>query len=261
LLKKYITAVLIILSITQIKVVNSAENSTKNTTITMCVAHFPPHQIALPGQIPIGENITATQHLFNKLGFNIHFTENNSFWRCLGMLKAGKIDVMSGLLDAPERRDFAHLFAYNSLETKSFYVNKNGPRIKSFSDLKGLKVAVLKEIKQFKEFDNAPSGFFEKVYVNDMSAAFRVLAAGKVDVVISTDFSDLDKYKEQITTEIEEIKIKLNEASLLFIGLSKKSKIAYLAPKLEELSREMRKNNEFEKVINKFKIAHPEYYH
>ena len=256
-LKKHITALIIILYIAQIKAANSAENK----TITMCVAHYPPYQVALPGQIPIGENIVATTHLFNKLGFTVRFTENNSFWRCLGMLKAGKVDVMSGLLDAPERRDFAHLFAYNSLEKKSFYVKKSGPKINGFSDLKGLKVAVLKGIKQFEKFDNAPSDYLEKVYVNDMPAAFRVLAAGKVDVVISTDFSDLDKFRAQMTEEIEEIEIKLDKASLLFIALSKKSKMAYLAPRFEKLSKEMYKNNEFNNVINEFKVKHPEYYH
>jgi len=256
LLKNYIPVLITILSITLIKMANSAENK----TLTMCVSHFPPHQIVLPGQIPTGENIATTTHFFNKLGFTIRFTQNNSFWRCLGMLKAGKVDLMSGLLDAPERRDFAHLLAYSSLAKKSIYVNKNGPEISKFSDLKGLKVAVLKDIKQFKQFDNAPADYFEKVYVNDMPAAFRVLAAGKVDVVISTDFSELDKFRKQITQEIKEITIDLDETALLFIGLSKKSKIAYLAPKFAELSKEMYENNEFKQVIKDFKANNPEHY-
>lgn len=163
-------------------------------------------------------------------------------------------------LNAPKRRDFAHLLAYSSLAKKSIYVNKNGPEISKFSDLKGLKVAVLKDIKQFKQFDNAPADYFEKVYVNDMPAAFRVLAAGKVDVVISTDFSELDKFRKQITQEIKEINIDLDETALLFIGLSKKSKIAYLAPKLAEISKEMYENNEFKQVIKDFKANNPEHY-
>ena len=113
---------------------------------------------------------------------------------------------------------------------------------------------------QFKQFDNAPADYFEKVYVNDMPAAFRVLAAGKVDVVISTDFSELDKFRKQITQEIKEITIDLDETALLFIGLSKKSKIAYLAPKLAELSKEMYENNEFKQVIKDFKANNPEHY-
>ena len=227
----------------------------------MCVSHFPPYQIILPDQSPIGENIAATTHFFNKLGFTIHFTQNNSFWRCLGMLKAGKVDIMSGLLDGPARRKFSHLFVYGSLDKKSFYVKKNGPNINEFSDLKGLKVAVLKGVKQFKQFDNAPNGYFEKVYVNDMSAAFRVLAAGKVDVVISTDFNDLEKYKKNMTQEFKEFTVNLDGTSLLFIALSKTSKVAHLAPKFTDLSEKMYKNNEFYKVISDFKIKHPEYYH
>jgi len=257
LLTKYILALLVILLTGQTNIAHSGENK----TLTMCVAHFPPHQIALPGQTPIGENIAATTYFFNKLGFTIRFTQNNSIWRCLGMLEAGKVDIMSGLLDAPARRKFAHFFVYSSLDKKSFYVKKNGPAIHEFSDLKGLKVAVLKGIKQFTQFDNAPDGYFEKVYVNDMSAAFRVLAADKVDVVISTDFNDLEKYKKDMTQEIKETTVNLDDTSLLFIALSKKSKFAHLAPKFAELSEKMYKNNEFYKVISDFKIKHPEYYH
>ncbi|ASP46525.1 hypothetical protein B5D82_01280 [Cognaticolwellia beringensis] len=256
-LTKYILVLLVILLTTQANIANSAENK----TLTMCVTHFPPYQIILPGQTPIGENIAATTYFFNKLGFTIHFTQNNSFWRCLGMLKAGKVDIMSGLLDAPARRKFSHLFVYGSLDKKSFYVKKNGPNINEFSDLKGLKVAVLKGVKQFKQFDNAPNGYFEKVYVNDMSAAFRVLAAGKVDVVISTDFNDLENYKKNMTQEFKEFTVNLDGTSLLFIALSKTSKVAHLAPKFTDLSEKMYKNNEFYKVISDFKIKHPTYYH
>lgn len=255
-LTKYSTALIFILSIAQIDMAYGAEDK----FLTMCVSHFPPHQIVLPGQTPIGENIAATTYLFNKLGYKVLFTENNTIWRCLGMLKAGKVDIMSGLLDSPERRNFAHLLVYSSLHKKSFYVKEGGPTISGFADLKGLKIAVLKEIKQFEKFDNAPDTFFEKVYVNDMAAAFRVLVAGKVDVVISTDFNDLDKYIPPNNHEIREITITLDDASFLFIGLSKKSKIAHLAKDFTQLSQELYSNNEFKHVINDFRIKHPEHY-
>lgn len=255
-LTKYISALLFVLSITQADRAFSAEEK----SLTMCVSHFPPYQVVLPGQMPIGENIAATTYFFNKLGFKINFTEDNSIWRCLGMLKAGKVDIMSGLLDAPERRDFAHLLAYSSLNKKSFYINQNGPNISSFADLKGLKVGVLKGIKQFEQFDNAPDGYFEKVYVNDMSAAFRVLAAGKVDVFISTDFNDLESYQSSNNQEFKKITVNLNDASLLFIGLSKKSASAHLVKEFTQLSQKLYTSGEFQQVINDFKIKHPEHY-
>ena len=184
----------------------------------MCVSHFPPYQIVKPNQAPIGENIAATSYLFNKLGYEIQYTKDNSIWRCLGMLKAGKVDVMSGLLDAPERREFAHLLVYGSLSKKSLYVNQNGPTITKFADLKGLKIAVLKGIKQFEKFDNAPDDYFEKVYVNDMAAAFRVLAAGKVDVVISTEFNELEKFQNSSNKSMKKVTVDLDDAlSLIHI--------------------------------------------
>jgi len=230
--------------------------------LTMCVTHFPPYQVISPSQRPIGENIAATTHFFNQLGFTINYTQGNTFWRCLAMLKTGKVDIMSGLLDAPERREFAHLFAYSSLNEKSFYVNDKNLKISSFADLKGLKVAVIRDIKQFKQFDNAPDGFFEKVYVSDLDAAIRVLAAGKVDVFISTNFLYLNKIKNQAkeNQSIEEIKVKLADSALLFTALSKKSKFAHLAPEFAKLSKTMYKNGEFKQIIHEFKLNYPEYY-
>jgi polar amino acid transport system substrate-binding protein len=230
--------------------------------LTMCVTNYPPYQITSPKQVPIGENIAVTTHFFNSLGFTIRFTKDNSFWRCLAMLETGKVDLMSGLLDAPERRDFAHLFSYSSLNEKSFYVKNKNLKISKFSDLKGLKVAVLRGIKQFKQFDNAPDDYLEKVYVTDLDAAIRVLAADKVDVFISTDFLHLKRFKDKTkaTQHIEEIIVKLEDSALLFTGLSKKSKAAYLAPKFSELSKSMHESGEFKKIINKFKMNYPEYY-
>lgn len=255
-LKKYITFLIFILSISH---VNSAF-AAKEKVLTMCVSHFPPYQIVLPNRTPIGENIAATTYFFNQLGYEVQYTQDNSIWRCLGMLKAGKVDIMSGLLDAPERREFAHLLVYGSLSMKSLYVNQNGPTITKFADLKGLKIAVLKGIKQFEKFDNAPDDYFEKVYVNDMAAAFRVLAAGKVDVVISTEFNELEKFQSSSNKGMKKVTVDLDDAALLFMALSKKSKIAHSAKKYEQLSEEFYKNKEFQKVINNFKLAHPEHY-
>lgn len=258
-LKVLILSLLIISCLAQAESIDNNENK----QLTMCVSHYPPYQVISSNQNPMGENIAVTRYFFEKLGFTIRFTENNTFWRCLAMLEAGKVDLMSGLLDAPERRKFAHLFAYGSLNEKLFYVNNRKLKnISTFSDLKGLKVAVLRDIKQFKQFDNAPDDYLEKVYVSDLDAAIRVLVAGKVDVFISTDFLYLDKIKN-INDEvhrIEEVVVKLDHASLLFTGLSKKSKVAHLAPKFAELSKAMYESGEFKKIINEFKLQYPEYY-
>jgi ABC-type amino acid transport substrate-binding protein len=258
LLKFFILALFTISSAVQAEIMEKSSDK----QLTMCVTHYPPYQITSPEQAPIGENIAITTHFFNTLGFTINFTKNNSFWRCLAMLEAGKVDLMSGLLDAPERRDFAHLFSYSSLNEKSFYVKNKNLNISRFSDLKGLKVAVLRGIKQFKQFDNAPDGYLEKVYVSDLDAAIRILAAGKVDVFISTDFLYLKKFKDKTkaTQEIEKIIVKLDDSALLFTGLSKKSKVAHLAPKFSKLSKVMHESGEFKKIINKFKMEYPEYY-
>ena len=257
-LYKYIFVLIISLISTQATAIEKAESK----KLTMCVTHFPPYQVVVEGEKPIGENIAATTHLFSKLGFTINFMKANSFWRCMAMLKTGKADLMSGLLDAPERREFAHLLAYGSLDKKIFYVNKKNANISTFSQLKGLRIAVLREVKQFSLFDNAPDGFFTKVAVSDLDAAFRVLAADRLDVVISTDFFDLEKFKNGVdgAEEIVEISVAIEGGSLLFTALSKKSQASQFAPELNALAKEMFKTGEFQKIIDEFKIKHPEYY-
>ncbi|SEL45278.1 amino acid ABC transporter substrate-binding protein, PAAT family [Colwellia chukchiensis] len=256
-------ALIILLLICSAAQANSnIQQNDKDSTLRMCVSHYPPYQIVLPEQAPIGENIATTNYLFKQLGFTIEYTPNNSFWRCLALLKSGKVDLMSGLLDAPERRQFSHLLVYGSLEKKVFYVNNDQLNIKTFADLEGLRVAVLRGVKQFKQFDNAPAGFFTKVYASDLDAGFRILAAGKVDVLISTHFLDLATFKKNNVTDhaIKEIIVDLDGSSLLYTGLSKQSKIAHLAPELERLSKRLHQNGEFAHVIKMFKQQHPQYY-
>ena len=59
---------------------------------------------------------------------------------------------------------------------------------------------------------------------------------------------------------MKKMTVDLDDAALLFIALSKKSKIAHSAKKYQQLSEELYKNKEFQNVINDFKLAHPEHY-
>jgi ABC-type amino acid transport substrate-binding protein len=134
-----------------------------------------------------GLNVELTRAFFNRLGYQLRFTTNIPFRRCLQWLKEGEIDVMAGSLGSEDRhRDF-HMSLYDGHTVKTFFTQKNGPKINCFADLRGMNIVVVRGSKQFEQFGN----MFTKTIVNSLVAAFGMLSKGRVDAVVSTaDYGD-----------------------------------------------------------------------
>jgi len=121
---------------------------------------------------------------------------------------------------------------------------------------------LLRGVQQSKEFDQAPSGYFNKVEVGSLLAAFSMLEKGRIDAVVCTDY-----YGDAIlkrTTAFAQTLVKssytMQQDTQVFIAVSKRSKVAVYHQKLEQLAKEMYDSNEFMKIILDFQYNYPQYY-
>lgn len=232
----------------------------RTDSLLMCVDNYPPLQIINKDKVT-GENVEVTKALANKLEIPIAFTIDTPFKRCIQQLKSGQIDIMAGVLSSPDRREFAHLMLYDDLTSKTFFINKNQPQINTFSDLKGLNIGMLRGVQHFKEFDNAPKGDFNKVEVSSLSAAFGMLAKGRVDAVVSTDYYGHNVIKRNPElNHIIQTNYKVNTGTQVYIALSKKSPYSAQHKRFEQAVHDMFVSGEFAKIIVEFQTHHPEYY-
>ncbi|WP_448213422.1 substrate-binding periplasmic protein [Colwellia sp. MEBiC06753] len=239
----------------------AAKHGVQTQPVTMCVDHYPPLQIFTPNGNVTGENVEIAKQFFSKLDINLTFTVDTPFSRCIQMLKLGKVDVMVGLLESKQRREDFEMLLYDDLTHKRFFVHKDGPTINKFSDLKQLTIATLRGVKQFKAFDEEDK-LFSKVEVSSTNAAFIMLAKGRVDAVITTDF-----YGEQWLAQSPEFASGIVKADFhitkdtqTYIAISKKSPLITSIDRLKAVANSMFESGEFAQIILNFQTEHPEYY-
>ncbi|MFH2011714.1 MAG: PAS domain S-box protein [Pseudomonadota bacterium] len=107
---------------------------------------------------------------------------------CLRALEEGRIDLMPDVAFSPERDEKYDFHEEEVIESWSqLYTNKDKP-VKNFSDLNGLRLALLKGSIQQKILEEMIKGFGYKVSiveVHSFEEAFTHAANGAVDVVVS----------------------------------------------------------------------------
>ncbi len=106
--------------------------------------------------------------------------------RCLVLLEQGGADIAIGIQESPERRRYLHFLktAYRTRGSdKVFYVRKGaGPVIRSYEDLKPLRIGVKQGATAFPRFD--ADATLNKIAARDAATNFRKLALGRLDALV-----------------------------------------------------------------------------
>jgi len=229
--------------------------ASNNEPMVMCVDHSPPHNIFTENNtLPHGSLINVAKVIAQRLDVPITFTTNTPFLRCLRMMKNGSADIMLGLLDKPERREYMHMYRYLDTSHKAFYALKSRSwQVNSFEELAGLNIGVVHGFKYFPRFDqettlfrlnNAPS-----VLIN-----LRRLLAGRVDIVVATKSEGdyLTHKNPHFQKYIEPVNYQYLAENPVYVGLAKRSRYANRAKELDSLVAAMKSRKEFVKIINAY---------
>jgi len=170
------------------------------------------------------------------------------------MMRDGSADIMLGLLDKPERREYMHLYRYLDNSHKAFYALKSRNwRVNSFEDLAGLNIGVVHGFKYFPKFDQETESFrlnsAPSVLIN-----LRRLLAGRVDLVIATKMEGdyIIRKNPHFQKFIEPVNYQYLAENPVFVGLSKRSRYANKAEQLESLVASMKSSKEFVRIIDAY---------
>lgn len=223
-----------------------------------CLDEFPPYQILT--EPPTGEHVSALNQLGEELQMHIQFVTEPNFTHCLKRIKQGTTDVIAGVLDREERREFLHLIPIRHDTAYIFATRPDAPPIKSYNDLHGRLIGVTENEYYFEQFDQ--DGSLQKVALNDVHLTYKLLLAGRVDTVISSlenltaIFASDPELKDKIL--VQPFTHELNR--LAYFGFSKHSihaaRLEEIRPKVEAAFATGR----FEAAIHQFAADHPQYY-
>ncbi|WDP87788.1 MAG: transporter substrate-binding domain-containing protein [Desulfobacter sp.] len=163
------------------------------------------------------------------------------FKRRLIMMKNGDIDMSCGLLKNNERAEYIHyiLPPYKNRSDTIFFVKKGqAGRIKTYEDLAGLKIGVIRGARFFEQFDTDQTS--NKDYCEQTTTNFRKLIFNRVDTVISNEAAGIDIiHRLGISNQVEMSNFRFSKEKHVYIGISKKShlmdKIHLLEPRIKEM--------------------------
>ncbi|UTA48781.1 transporter substrate-binding domain-containing protein [Simiduia sp. 21SJ11W-1] len=233
-----------------------AQAATKaKPVLKVCADHYPPFTIYdTPAGPPRGSIVEILETLAVHLEYDLTYTANTPFRRCLSKLEQGEVDLMGGLLFSAERAKYLHLFPYLTSSKKSFYVRHDSLlEIRGLEDLTGLTVGTTLGHKYFPAFDNS-QGQFVKANAGHVKNSFQRLLAGRVDVVIATErqamflIADTPEFKGKFKT----MPFSYSGENRVYIGLSKRSPAAERSAEFADVIEQLLADNTFEAISRAF---------
>jgi len=126
--------------------------------------------------------VALLDDISKRMGFKVKFVEV-SFHRGLYMLDNGDVDIMPGLFKRKDREEkYLYVETPYRYERTSFLVLRDGPKIDSYEDLRGLTIGTLEEVKYFNRFDSDDTLIKKPVLSDKLN--MRKLMEGRIDCLI-----------------------------------------------------------------------------
>jgi len=223
--------------------------------MVMCVDHSPPHTIFTKhSAAPSGSLIDVAKIISRRLDVPITFTAKTPFLRCLRKMQNGSADIMLGLLDNSERREYMYMYRYLDSSNKEFYALKSRSwQVNSFDDLAGLNIGVVHGFKYFPRFDRE-TDLFSLNSAPSVLINLRRLLAGRVDLVIATKMEGdyIIRKNPHFQKFVEPVNYQYLAENPVYVGLSKRSRYADKAEELKSLVAAMKIRKEFVRIINAY---------
>jgi len=179
-------------------------NTRNNTIIVYPERNFAPFSYQSNSGTPLGLSIDYIEIIAEKVGAKIQYLPAKSLSQILEDIKLGKGDVVTSLIDSPEKQDFLY-FTDSYIDISSVIVVRKDSSIKNgiaLNDLNGQKVAVTS--------GRAVSSFVSKNYprviispVTDDEIGLQQVVLGEVDAAIM-DIASLSFYlSKQVLSSVK----------------------------------------------------------
>ncbi len=194
----------------------------KEAKLVACIDDHPPYQYL--GEQPHGTHISALKILAQVLEKKLTFVQSPNFARCVALLRTGYVDVIAGLMDTKERREFA-FYAPFKLADKLTVITRKDLSIENYSDFTGKIIGVPRGSSYFTKFDNDDA--LNKVSIQNERVGLSLLVKKRIDLMMANPdmlnlhFEDIAKSELKAST----IALEKHRAKVTSFGFSLKNKL------------------------------------
>jgi len=236
---------------------NGSQAAVAITKVSLAVDHGPPYsQISENGEIT-GAIVDIFQVMQQQLDFKLELV-GCPFSRCIRMLEQGEVNAMGGLILTPERQEQMHFVTPPYMVITSSFVfyarHESELEVKSYDDLYGKKIAIMRGAAYFKRFNNDDK--LLKVPVLTEKTAIDLLVKGRVDLVVGIE-STTDhamSVLNQPANKLVKMDYRYSDTIYGFLALSKSFANTDIAQRIDAELKKMADSGELSKLVAPYKL-------
>lgn len=220
--------------------------------------HSPPYYHTENVAAPSGLSLDLLTPVAKKLGFRLEVVPC-PFPRCLKMAAQGELDIVAGLINNQQRRQFLHFLSPPMMQFNSAFVfySKAGQALKleKLDDLQGRSVAVLRDGVYFPAFDDA--SHFTRVPVNSEVIALELVAIGRVDYAITVEKTALKSLQGAgLDVAVLQRQPYLHQQHINgYLAFSRKSAHFAMAAEIETVLQQLAKQGFYQKIWQQYGLV------
>ncbi len=221
--------------------------------LIIAFSELPPWKIINEGKFE-GAYAELAKELAKVMNMKIEFREC-PLMRCLKMMELGKADIIIGVQNVGNRKEFIQSIKIpiRMSPSKVFYLVKGTEHsIKEYEDLKNIKfIGTQRGSKYFSRFDN--DTFLKKYDVTHDAQIFSMLLFGRVDsVIINEDQGEYLISMLGIRDKVEKAFYEYNDDTFRYIGISKKSVHLDKLPEFESAMQNIVESGKWDEIMNEY---------
>jgi polar amino acid transport system substrate-binding protein len=217
--------------------------------LRVAMVHWPPAKIVENGRFG-GTDVIMLEELAGQLGIVLEYIEC-PWRRCLVMIEAGDVDLISSIAKSPERERYLQFIEPPYRNGYDIHFYTRGSDLKRYEDLQGLTIGLIRGSAYFGRFDQDRS--LAKFAVTREEQLIDMLSRGRLDVILGVGRNlDYLLQRREPASAIRKASLVVPSATPTYIAISRKFPGLDLAPRLGQALLGMTRANRIENIEREF---------
>jgi polar amino acid transport system substrate-binding protein len=219
--------------------------------LRVAMVNWPPAKIVEHGRFG-GTDVLMLEELASQIGIVLEYVEC-PWRRCLVMIEAGEVDLISSITKSPERERYLQFIEPPYRDGYDIHFYTRGTDLKRYEDLQGLTIGLIRGSAYFDRFDQDQS--LAKFAVTREDQLIDMLSRGRLDVVVGVG-RNLDyliqRQRPELSTVIRRTSLVVPTVAPTYIAISRKSSGLPLVPRLGQALLKMTKAHRVQIIEREF---------
>jgi len=227
--------------------------------LRMATEEWPPFRINDPGSESgfRGIDIDLVTALERALGVKIRI-ERHPWARALDMMRAGQVDLLTGVARTAEREQFMRYVedSYCAVRPRLYAQKGRGQEVLSYDHLHGKSIGYSLNSAYFEPFNS--DGKLDKKGLSTEAQLLQVLALKRLDLIIGTEPNlSYDVARLNLGEAVEPTAYQPAQQTELFLAIPRQSPMMREAARVEDALRTLLASGEMEKILQNFTKPSP----